>query len=424
MILHYQSGTFYAFQSATNSYREFENAVLRSEVYRYLNTAFTTREEPYNPTRKRVEDVVHAIQAVCTVPKEKAAPSWLTDFPDADPLDIMACRNGLLHIPTRTLLPSIPGAFFTLSGRDFDFDLAAPAPAHWNKFLTDLWSDDRQSIETLQEWFGYLLTHRTHFQKILMIVGPKRSGKGTIARVIKLLLGILNVCGPTLANMAEQFGLSGLIGKPAAIISDARIGGRTDTAIVTERLLSISGEDTLSIPRKFREDWTGKLPTRFTILTNELPRIEDSSGALSSRFIVLTLSESFFGREDHGLLDRFIPELPGILLWALDGLDRLQARERFDQPQSAADMIQQFEDLGSPINAFLRDRCEIGDAHSIACDVLYQSWISWCEDNGREKPGTKQTFGKSLRAAVTRITQSQSRDGDSRIRYYNGVRLK
>ena len=56
-------------------------------------------------------------------------------------------------------------------------------------------------------------------------------------------------------------------------------------------------------------------------MTNELPRIEDASGALSSRFIVLTLTQSFYGREDHSLLDRFIPELPGILLWALNGSD-------------------------------------------------------------------------------------------------------
>ena len=93
--------------------------------------------------------------------------------------------------------------------------------------------------QTLQEWIGYLLTPRTHFQKIGMLVGPKRSGKGTIGRVTRRLLGDRNVCGPTLANMGEQFGLSILIGKSAAIISDAQIGGRTDTAIVTEQLFNI-----------------------------------------------------------------------------------------------------------------------------------------------------------------------------------------
>jgi putative DNA primase/helicase len=57
---------------------------------------------------------------------------------------------------------------------------------------------------------------------------------------------------------------------------------------VVERLLSITGEDTLTIDRKYREPWTGRLPTRFMILTNELPRFSDSSGALASRFVVST----------------------------------------------------------------------------------------------------------------------------------------
>ena len=54
-------------------------------------------------------------------------------------------------------------------------------------------------------------------------------------------------------------------------------------SIVVERLLSISGEDTLTVDRKYREPWTGQLPTRIVILSNELPRLTDSSGALASR---------------------------------------------------------------------------------------------------------------------------------------------
>jgi putative DNA primase/helicase len=59
---------------------------------------------------------------------------------------------------------------------------------------------------------------------------------------------------------------------------DARLGSRADNMIAVERLLSISGEDTITIDRKYRDPWTGRLPARFMILTNELPRFSDSSG--------------------------------------------------------------------------------------------------------------------------------------------------
>jgi hypothetical protein len=72
------------------------------------------------------------------------------------------------------------------------------------------------------------------------------------------LIGKQNVAGPTLNSLGGDFGLAPLIGRPLAIISDARFVGKNSN-IVVERLLSISGEDTLTVNRKYRDQWTGKL---------------------------------------------------------------------------------------------------------------------------------------------------------------------
>jgi putative DNA primase/helicase len=61
------------------------------------------------------------------------------------------------------------------------------------------------------------------------------------------------------------------------------------------------------------------LRVRFLIISNELPKITDSSGALASRFVLVRLTESFEKREDPLLHDKLLPELPGILNWALEG---------------------------------------------------------------------------------------------------------
>ena len=62
-----------------------------------------------------------------------------------------------------------------------------------------------------------------------------------------------------MSSLSKNFGLSPLIGKPLAVISDARLGGG-DQRDALERLLSISGEDTITIDRKHRDLWTGTLP--------------------------------------------------------------------------------------------------------------------------------------------------------------------
>lgn len=425
LALRHHRGAFYAFSQS--AYGEADDAAIRAELYRFLDDSRVQGEagglHPFRPTKTKVEHILDALRAVSNLPASAQAPSWLGTDPGLDPRDMLALQNGLLHIPTRTLHPST-ATFFGLNELMFPFDASASTPSAWLHFLETLWPDDVESRETLQEFLGYLLTSRTHLQKILMIVGPKRSGKGTIARVTRRLLGDRNVCGPTLAAMSEPFGLSVLIGKSAAIIADARIGGRTDTAVVAERLLSISGEDAISIARKFLPDWTGQLTTRFLLLTNELPRIEDASGALSSRFLVLTLHESFYGREDHDLFERFVPELPGILNWALEGYDRLCARGRFTQPASSAALIQEFEDLGSPIGAFIRDRCEVGRGYEAMQTAIFDAWKSWCQEAGREKPGTIQGLGRNLHAAVPWLTTTQPRVAGGRVRYWQGLRLR
>jgi putative DNA primase/helicase len=280
--LHWHKGEFYAWTGT--HYAELSDAKLRAQLYDFLEGAKRKTGdgllEPFQPTAKRVNDVIDALKAVAHLEEGTAAPAWIEGAHEKpQPDEILACRNGLLHLPTKQMMATTP-QFFGLNAVEFDYDCKAPPPKEWLKFLAGLWPDDPDAISCLQEMFGYFLTPDTRQQKSFLLVGPKRSGKGTIARVLKSLLGNANVAGPTLSGIGTNFGLAPLIGKTLAIISDARLSSRADQHAIAERLLTITGEDMLTIDRKHREAWTGTLPTRFLILTNELPRISDSSGAL------------------------------------------------------------------------------------------------------------------------------------------------
>jgi putative DNA primase/helicase len=98
--------------------------------------------------------------------------------------------------------------------------------------------------------------------------------------VLRELVGADNTIGPTLDSLRTNFGIAPLIGKRVAIISDARLGKRADHGVIAERLLLITGEDAITVDRKYLSAWTGRLQTRFVILSNELPQVEDASGAL------------------------------------------------------------------------------------------------------------------------------------------------
>jgi putative DNA primase/helicase len=421
LLLH-QGGMFYAWDGTC--WPELDDQDLRSFLYEHFEnatylheTALGSVEKPFAPTVRKVLDLLDALRAVAHIPTATPSPTWFTNN-ILVATDMVACTNGLVHVPTRTLHPHTP-LFYAHHSVAFEFDPEPGEPTRWLTFLEEVWGDDQESINTLQELFGYLLSGDTSQQKMFLLVGPKRSGKGTIARIIRAMLGDHNVAGPTLSGLGTNFGLSPLIGKPVAIIADARLKA-SDTSVVTERLLSISGEDSLTVDRKYKEPWTGQIPSRFLILSNKLPRLNDSSGALASRFIVLAMSRSFYGQENPALTQELAPELPAIFNWALDGLERLRERGRFEQPKSSQEAIRELEDLGSPIGAFVRDECEIGPEFEIISEDLYFAWKVWCEEHGR-RVSNSQTFGRDLRAAFPSIRVTQRRIDGRRPRVYVGI---
>jgi putative DNA primase/helicase len=270
---------------------------------------------------------------------------------------------------------------------------------------------------------GYVVSGRLDLHKIMLIVGPTRGGKGTIARMLGKMIGPTNVAGPTLSSLSYDFGMAPLIGKPLAVISDARLDTSRDTSVVVERLLAISGEDTITVNRKYRAQWTGKLPTRFLVVSNELPRLGDASATIANRFVVLLLQRSWLGNEDHALEDALTDELPGILNLALAGLDRLTAQDRFTRPASTDEAIVTLQDLASPAAAFVREVCDVGPTHWTAIDEVFTAWRSWAEANGH-RPGSRQRFGRDLRAVVPALRVVQARQGDDRPRLYHGITLR
>jgi putative DNA primase/helicase len=421
--LHHQMDSFYTWTGT--HYRQIRKEDIRATVYQVLDEAYCESKEgrfvPFNPNKTKVANVMEALAAEVQLPPITRAPAWTDSGRHPSPSEILACRNGLLHLPSRTLHPHSP-AFFNLNAVDYDCDLDAQEPTEWLQFLRSVWANDEEMIRTLQEMFGLLLTNDTRYQKMFLMVGPPRSGKGTIARLLHALLGSDHVASPTLSSLSQNFGAASLIGKPLAIVSDARISA--NQYVYVERLLAISGEDAITIDRKYQAPWTGRLPTRFLIQTNELPQVADASGAFASRFVVLTMRESFVNREDHHLSERLQTERTAILNWAMIGRDRLAERGHFVQPASARQAKEELGELTSPISAFLRTCCVVDPDHRVECDRLFDTWKVWCEEQGRGRAATKQGLGRELRAALPKmeITQPRAADG-SRSRYYQGLDL-
>ena len=432
------AGEWWACDGKRCGHRGVSDERVAAEVLRHLDAQWRPEVDAkgkptggvvrFSPKVRQAADAVTALKAaVPAIETDDPVPGWTCPNPPAavDSRSAVTFANGVLNLDAYLsgddgMIPPDP-RWFCPAALPYDFDPDAAEPRAWLDFLDslDMRADER---DLLQTFAGYLLTADTSQQKALMLVGPRRSGKGTIMRVLTELVGRANTASPTLAGLATNFGLQALIGKRLATVTDARLSGRTDQAVVVERLLSITGEDAQTVDRKHRDPVTLKLDARFVIATNELPRLSDSSGALSGRFLILPLRRSFYGREDHGLTARLMAELPGIVAWALEGLATLRENGRFEQPDSGAEMQAEMDDLASPVGAFVRECCEVGPALDEEREVMFAAWRRWCEENGRHA-GASSTFGRDLKAAEPAVQTARPREGGGRIRKYVGIAL-
>jgi putative DNA primase/helicase len=397
-----------------------EDPAIYERLYKVLEHAYYwvgLFPAPWQPNRNKILNVAHALQAIAYLNERVEPPAWIVEPHGGD---VIAMNNALLNLATRKRIQHTP-RFFNLMALPYDYDPDAPEPTEWLKFLHSLWPDSPESIRLLQQWFGCIVGGDTQYHKMLMLIGPIRSGKGTIGRILTKLVGKDNAAHPTLASFSTNFGLEPLVGKALAIIPDARLNPQ-NSSIVVERLLSISGEDSLDIDRKYKPHYIGRLPTRIMVLTNAMPQFGDEGNAIATRFLILQLQESFLGKEDFELDHKLELELSGILKWSLAGLDDLHELGRFIEPQSSRDAVQDMADLASPTGHFVREACRQGIGLEILTSTLYRAWQRWCSDHGH-RTTSESRFGRDLKAVIPGLKRAQRGTGDQKRWVYKGLDL-
>lgn len=369
-----------------------------------------------------------------TYEEHPALPVWIDDAPHPDELpgDMIPFTNALVHLPSlvagKVVTKEPTPAFFNKNLHAFRFIDDAAQPVAWLTFLKSIWRDDQPSIDTLQEWLGYLFLPTANEQKILLIKGPTRSGKGTIGRLIKALFGSDNVAFPTLDGLADAFGLANIAGKKVAIVPEAKVGDKTDVKMVIGKLLSVSGQDTISVNRKNKEEKDLQLGAKFMVFLNEIQAMRELSEAFANRFVILTMTESFLNREDKTLDKRLADELPNIFLWAMEGLARLQQRGHFVEPKSSAETRVQLETSNSKVAGFFHRRCQFAADRWVGTEELYQAYVEDCREQGIEHRFVlrKEDLCKQMQGFyASKIKHSAKRTGfdEKRVQGYKGVHL-
>jgi P4 family phage/plasmid primase-like protien len=411
-------------------YAKLDDSTIKADVYNLLDRSLravehgeTLKYVPFQPCTKSVGETIAALKAERHLLPSIEQACWLDGRDGPDPDELIPFKNGIYDLRAGKLLPPDP-MLFTSNAVGLDYDPNSAEPENWKEFLKQIYDGEQDQIDALQEMYGYCMSADVSQEKAFTWIGPKRGGKDTKKNVLVSLLSKDAVCGPTLDSMGTNFGMSAFIYKQLAIVGDMRLGQKCDQDLLAENILKLTGRGLFTMDRKNKAHWTGTLPCKLLLISNERPRIRDKSGAVASRMINFTTRVSFYGREDRNLFrDKLRPELPGIALWALEGLRRVRERGHLAEPKCSVEYQEQMARDGSPVLAFVKECLTLDPEAKVGKDELHGVFLDWAAACG-QRPLVKNIFAGDLVTATGGMARAaRPKIEGEQVPVFEGVRI-
>jgi len=390
---------FYVYSEKARAYRPWSHDTLRVAVTRWLGDRLD------KVTRTRVADVVDCLCAYVTLPAELDMP-FLSKVDldsqatrgDADSHNWVTLTNGVLDIDAvaagrpagECLRPHDPD-WFSTTALPFPFPTTteqAECPT-WTDFLDQIFQSDAERGALLQEAFGYCFSPAADLEAFFVLHGSGRNGKSTCLDVLVALLGEANVLSLSPEQIANRYMVGALYGRLANVCADLSELDRIEEGLIK----AIVSGDLITADRKYRSSFQFRARAKLFFATNVLPRFADTSIGVWRRMRLIPFDYIVPADcVDVHLFNKLESELPGILLWALEGLARLSERRGFTRSERCERATREYKAQCFPVLMFLEECCLLEPTGRVIAGDLWRAYRGWCEDCGLKKPKPLHTF--------------------------------
>ena len=383
---------------------------LKADIIRFLQGTDSRRVTG----NRLAAEVICNLQALSLVPADAEPPVMLTDDgPLRVQADLIPLSNGILSVSAylrRDPQPLLQHGqeWFFLHSLPYSFEYSGECKL-WQRVLAENLPDPEHQ-KLLQEWYGLNLVHDTTYERFLVMYGEAGTGKTVACAVHRALLGESAVSSVPLEAFSpfRTFPLAATVGKLANIAEEV---GEIDKA--AEGLLKqyVSGS-VIAAEKKHQDVFNFKPTARLTFATNVLPRFSDRSNGVWRRMLILPFDQVVpLEKKDRRLLEsRYWEqsgELPGILLWALEGLRRLREQCDFSEPVDCRVIREQYKRDANPAAVFLHDNCETEPTASTSAPALYKAYSDWVKDLGHHAL-SEPIFAREVRRAFPLVEKGNN----------------
>lgn len=309
---------------------------------------------------------------------------------------LVTVENGVLGVVSRELTEH-SSKHNALNKLPVEFEPEADEPEVFLDYLTDVVPEEEQR-KKLQEFVGYTLLHwGVPFEKCLFLVGGTNSGKSTFIDVVNMLHDEEAVSHVTPQEVLQQrFKSAQLYG--SWLNTQNEIPNETVGNVGKFKKI-VSGEE-MVMEKKNQPNFNHDPNTKHIYAGNQLPTSSVDDQAFYERILLISFPNTIPREEqDRRLLQKIEDELPGVLNWALEGLDRLMSEGLFTADRSASETEEMWEKWSSSVKRFAHECLEVtGDSDDYyAKGLLMKMFEEYASRRGMPS-SSKQTFTKTITA--------------------------
>lgn len=288
--------------------------------------------------------------------------------------------------------------------------------ARWERFLGEVFQDDDDMINFIEDALGWTLTGDYSDHKIFFFYGGGRNGKTILLEFMAWLLGsYAYVSQPEMwmsriqRDHAES--LLHTMGSRLVTAGEVKENDKLDVG----RVKGYSGGDPQTVRNLYGKSTVTFKPTgKLFMFGNHKPRISDVTNSIWDRWLMVPFNVSFAGREDRSLASTLKQEAEGILYrlvlaaarWYETGLlvpAKVSAatREYQDASNVAKSFgLECFECQFDENDEFVDFICNEKDGELVGerADLIRRAYLEYCRENGIKFPIDKNAFFLGLTA--------------------------
>lgn len=300
---------------------------------------------------------------------------------DADPWAFNV-NNGTIDLRTGELRPHRRDDLITKIA-PVEYDDTARAP-RFDRFLEEIFGGDRDLIQFVQRWHGHCLSADIREQYLPIYHGEGNNGKSVLLDTISAVMGdYVGEAPPDLITVRKHpehpTEIADLMGRRLVIASETE----RDAELRLQLIKRLTGNARLKA-RLMRQDYFEFARSHKMILvTNNRPSIREDTEAAWRRLRLVPFEVVIpKAKRDADLMRKLSSEKSGILAWLVQGcVDWL--REGLTEPSAVMAATEAYRGCANSLDAFLLDRCVLGEGLACVTSELMAAYGGWCAQNKR-----------------------------------------